>query len=107
MNDICKMRRCAILHKNDVIDVIPCRYHVILKHLQIAFCIHCIATRGRRGPHVWPAFLSPDLTPCDFFLWGWAKDEVYRTKPRTLEQLEARIQYVINNIHQKTVDSIP
>ncbi|PSN43371.1 hypothetical protein C0J52_23093 [Blattella germanica] len=27
--------------------------------------------------------------PCDFFLWGWAKDEVYRTKPRTLEQLEA------------------
>ncbi|PSN52877.1 hypothetical protein C0J52_14475 [Blattella germanica] len=54
MNDICKMRRCAILHKNDVIDVIPCRYHVILKHLQIAFCIHCIATRGRRGPHSRP-----------------------------------------------------
>ncbi|PSN36232.1 hypothetical protein C0J52_25369 [Blattella germanica] len=48
----------------------------------------------RRGPHEWPA-RSPDLTPCDFFLWGWAKDEMYRTNPRTLEQLEARIQYVI------------
>jgi hypothetical protein len=23
----------------------------------------------RRGPHEWPA-RSPDLTPCDFFLWG-------------------------------------
>ena len=29
-------------------------------------------TLGRRGPHEWPA-RSPDLTPCDFFLWGWAK----------------------------------
>lgn len=24
---------------------------------------------GRRRPHEWPA-RSPDLTPCDFLLWG-------------------------------------
>ena len=24
---------------------------------------------GRRGAHEWPA-RSPDLTPCDLFLWG-------------------------------------
>jgi len=42
---------------------------------------------GRRGPHEWPA-RSPDLTPCEFFLWGWAKEELYRAKPRTMEQLE-------------------
>ena len=65
---------------------------------------------GRRGPHEWPA-RSPDLTPCDFFLWGWAKEEVYRAKPRTMEQLEDRIRNVITNVPhdflQKTVDSIP
>jgi len=44
-------------------------------------------------------------------LWGWAKEEVYRTKPRTVEQLEDRIRNVITNVPhdflQKTVDSIP
>ena len=65
---------------------------------------------GRRGPHEWPA-RSPDLTPCDFVLWGWAKEEVCREKPRTMEQLEGRIRNVITNVShdflQKTVDSIP
>ena len=27
---------------------------------------------GRRGPHEWPP-RSPDLTPCDFYLWGYTK----------------------------------
>jgi hypothetical protein len=52
---------------------------------------------GRRGPHEWPA-RSPDLTLCDFFLWGWAKDKVHRTKPRPLEELESRILDVITNV---------
>jgi hypothetical protein len=39
---------------------------------------------GRRGPQEWPEII-PDLKPFDFFLWGWAKEEVYRTKPRTIE----------------------
>jgi len=64
---------------------------------------------GRRGPHECPA-RSPDLTPCDFFLWGWAKEEVYRAEPCTMEQLEDRIRNVITNVPhdflQKTVDSI-
>ena len=28
---------------------------------------------GRRGPVEWPP-RSPDLTPCNFFLWGYLKD---------------------------------
>ena len=64
---------------------------------------------GRRGTHEWPA--SPHLTPCDFFLWGWAKEKVYRAKPPTMEKLEERIQNLITNVPQdflqKTVDSIP
>lgn len=38
----------------------------------------------------WPPN-SPDLNPCDYYLWGKLKDKVYRTKPRTLEQLKEKI----------------
>ena len=65
---------------------------------------------GRRGPHEWPP-RSPDLTPCDFYLWGYTKEEVYKTKPRTLEDFEIRIQQVLNAIPNdillKVVRSIP
>ena len=52
---------------------------------------------GRRGPYDWPA-RSPDLTPCDFFLWGWAKDQVYQREPQTIDQLEEAIHDVISNV---------
>jgi hypothetical protein len=55
---------------------------------------------GRRELHEWFA-RSPDLTSCDFILWGWAKDEVYLTKSRKLEGLEARIRDVITNVPHK------
>ncbi|PNF22978.1 hypothetical protein B7P43_G11389 [Cryptotermes secundus] len=39
----------------------------------------------------WPT-RSPDLTPCDFFLWGYIKDRVYVPPlPRTLVELRERI----------------
>jgi hypothetical protein len=40
----------------------------------------------RRGPSEWPAR--------DSFLWGWAKEEVYRWKPRTLER-EQKIRDIL------------
>ena len=55
---------------------------------------------GRRGSHEWPAKI-PDLTPCDFFLWGWLKEQVYSTKPRNLEELEGRICEVMTSIPQE------
>jgi len=49
--------------------------------------------------------------PVTFSCGGWAKEEVYQAKPRTMEQLEDRIRSVITNAPhdflQKTVDSIP
>ena len=45
---------------------------------------------GRRGPIEWPA-RSPDLSPPDFFLWGYLKDIVYRDRPATIQQLRDRI----------------
>ena len=34
---------------------------------------------------------SPDLTPLDFYLWGSLKDDVYRSKPATLDDLQESI----------------
>ena len=45
---------------------------------------------GRQGPIDWPA-RSPDLTPMDFFLWGYIKHQVYLTQPESIDDLKARI----------------
>lgn len=47
----------------------------------------------------WPPN-SPDLNPCDFYLWGKLKDRVYSTQPDNLTQLRARIQEEIEDISQ-------
>ena len=39
----------------------------------------------------WPP-RSPDLTPCDFFLWGYLKGKVFTTPPNDLNDLRNRIQ---------------
>ncbi|GFT66548.1 DUF4817 domain-containing protein [Nephila pilipes] len=41
---------------------------------------------------------SPDLTPPDFFSWGYLKDEVYAQKPATVVQLRATIEHECTNI---------
>jgi hypothetical protein len=41
---------------------------------------------GRRGPITWPP-KSPDLTPLDFFLWGYIKDFVYQKKVQDVAKL--------------------
>ena len=38
----------------------------------------------------WPP-KSPDLSPLDFFLWGWMKSEVYKEKVNTRDELVTRI----------------
>jgi len=45
---------------------------------------------GRGGHTAWPP-RSPDLTPLDFFAWGFIKDVVYRRKDRDLADLRQRI----------------
>ena len=39
---------------------------------------------------LWPPH-SPDLTPSDYFLWGYLKGRVYQNKPRTTDALKANI----------------
>ena len=45
---------------------------------------------GRNGPMAWPA-RSPDLTACDFWLWGHLKHLVYQTEPQNVEDLKSKI----------------
>jgi hypothetical protein len=49
---------------------------------------HPISLRGDIG---WPA-QSPELTPCDFFLWLYLKAKVYERRPGTTEQLKEAIR---------------
>ncbi|GBO02562.1 hypothetical protein AVEN_37061-1 [Araneus ventricosus] len=41
-------------------------------------------------PTAWPP-RSPDLTPCDFWLWGFIKDQVYRKQPATVFHLKGSV----------------
>lgn len=46
---------------------------------------------SRRGDIAWPP-RSPDLTPPDFFMWGYLKSRVYSNNPATINQLKTNIQ---------------
>ena len=45
---------------------------------------------SKNGDLRWPP-RSPDLTPPDFFLWGYLKEKVYINKPQTLQELKDNI----------------
>lgn len=53
----------------------------------------------------WPPY-SPDLTPCDFFLWGYLKDKVYGHKPRNIEQLKDAIIHEVNAIDREKLKNV-
>ena len=57
------------------------------------------------GDLEWPA-RSPDLSPCDFFLWGFLKSRVYANRPRTLQDLKANIRAEIANISNDMLEKI-
>jgi len=49
---------------------------------------------------LWPP-LSPDLTPPDYFLWGYLKGRVYPNTPRTTDALKT---YIAEEIRAVTAD---
>ena len=54
----------------------------------------------------WP-HRSPDLTPCDFFLWVHIKDIVYLLLlPQTTEELKKRISDALRNIGAITLQIV-
>lgn len=63
---------------------------------------------GRFGPIHWPA-RSPDITPLDYFLWGYLKHYVYQTRPTDMDDLKNRIKAgcatIRGNLLEKVVNS--
>ena len=51
---------------------------------------------GRRGPIEWPP-RSPDLTPPDFFLWGYLRDKIYQHHIQNLDHLQ---QIIVDEFNQ-------
>ncbi|GFX51447.1 uncharacterized protein TNCV_3103801 [Trichonephila clavipes] len=60
---------------------------------------------SRFGPVNWPP-RSCDLTPLDYFLWGYAKSLVYADKPKTRDHLEDNIRRVIADIRPQMLEKV-
>lgn len=52
---------------------------------------------SKNGDVNWPA-RSCDLTPLDFFLWGYVKSKAYRNNPQTIQDLKDEIRRIIREI---------
>ncbi|GFV39451.1 putative transposable element [Trichonephila clavipes] len=60
---------------------------------------------SRFGPVNWPP-RSCDLTPLDYYLWGYVKSLVYADKPQTLDHLEDNIRRVIADIRLQMLEKV-
>ncbi|GFV51830.1 uncharacterized protein TNCV_1321861 [Trichonephila clavipes] len=60
---------------------------------------------SRFGPVNWPP-RSCDLTPLDYFLWGYVKSLVYADKPQTLDYSEDNIRRVIADIRPQMLEKV-
>ncbi|GFV93520.1 transposase [Trichonephila clavipes] len=60
---------------------------------------------SRFGPVNWLP-RSCDLTPLDYFLWGYVKSSVYADKPQTLDHLEDNIRRVIADIRPQMLEKV-
>jgi len=53
----------------------------------------------------WPP-RSPDLSICDYFLWGYLKARVYEHKPRTLDDLKEAIRVEVAQIDRAMLERV-
>ncbi|GFW04975.1 putative LOC100569746 [Trichonephila clavipes] len=60
---------------------------------------------SRFVPVNWPP-ISCDLTPLDYFLWGYVKSLVYADKPQMLDHLEDNIRRVIADIRPQMLEKV-
>lgn len=60
--------------------------------------IHQMFTEERTvSKNLWPP-RSPDLSTCDFYLWGYLKGKVYEQNPHTIDDLKDNIRNCIRSI---------
>ena len=52
----------------------------------------------------WPP-RSPDLNPCDYFLYGYLKSKLYKPFPKILDDLKEKITREIQKINTSVLES--
>ena len=60
---------------------------------------------SRFGDVPWPPGL-PDLSACDFYLWGYLKSNVYVRKPRIVDDLKVSIREEIATVPQEMLVNV-
>jgi uncharacterized protein (UPF0248 family) len=68
--------------------------------LNEVFGNNCVV--GLRHDVEWPP-RSLDLTPCDFFMWGYLKDKVLWTPPQNMENLRQKLIEQFNALREQPV----
>jgi hypothetical protein len=92
-----QVRQARLWFKQD--GAPPHFQHIIRNWLNRNFADRWI---GRGGPIEWPP-RSCDITPADFFLWGYLKERVYHRRPRNIGELKQFITEEFNTIPQSMI----
>ena len=79
----------------------PHQAHIYMDWLDGIFGIRMLALKARQV-YFWSQ-ASPDINPCDFFLWVVMKDKAYKPMPFTTDQLKEKISDVFNKIPEEVV----
>ena len=68
--------------------------------------VHQIFTEERTvSKGLWPP-RSPDLSTCDFYLWGYLKGKVYEQNPHSIDELKDNIRNCISSITQVELERV-
>ena len=88
----------------------------ILKVASLTYTCNCgtnsaehIIVQGyyKRNRHFQRYVVSSDLTPCDFFLWGYIKDRVFvPLLPVSLNELKQRITTALASVDEDMLRSV-
>jgi len=77
-------------------------------YLNCELCQRCLGLKGTHDLAIslWPQRF-PDLTLCDFFLWGFVINEVYVPPLSThLEELKTRITDAVNTVIEDMISKV-
>lgn len=84
-------------------DGAPPHYHINVREYLNQWKIN--KWIGRGGPIAWPP-RSPDLTPLDYFLWGYVKQCVYRDPPTTAQNMKERIREAFRTVTPQMLENV-
>lgn len=73
----------------------PHNSNILRELLEGTFPDRWISTHG---PVKWPP-RSPDLTPLDFYLWGYLKNNLYVQRYASVNEVRVKIMDLLQNIH--------